>query len=223
MRRQQDAPHAAGLRAPTWRRVYGVPPSSWPRALLVAALAALALLPGGAVAHEGKTIGRYQVVVGWESEPALEGETNAIMLWVKEQETGRPVEGVEQTVQVQLRFGEARSTKTLDAVLGDPGLYRVNVIPTRPGRYEVALRGTMGRERVDEVIPLDRVEGATELQFPERVPSSRETAGVVRAVQESAAAAQRAASLARTLALVGLGAGLLGVALGGAAVVLRRR
>ena len=45
---------------------------------ILAALAALFLVAGAAVAHEGRPVGEYRFIVGWLEEPAYEGANNAV-------------------------------------------------------------------------------------------------------------------------------------------------
>ena len=68
---------------------------------------AVLLMPASAQAHEGRTIvnGKYQVSVGWDTEPAFEGQKNAASIRISRARTNpaEPVTGAEQTLKAQIR------------------------------------------------------------------------------------------------------------------------
>ncbi|MEK7681939.1 MAG: hypothetical protein AAB369_03835, partial [Chloroflexota bacterium] len=107
-----------------------------PAALLLLAAVAVALPPRDASAHERRTVGKYQFVVGFFQEPALEGQPNGVDLRVTDPSVTppRPVEGVEKTLKVTVSQGPASKEMALQTVFGQPGRYRTVFIPTRPGR-----------------------------------------------------------------------------------------
>jgi hypothetical protein len=175
------------------------------------------------LAHERADSDRFRFTAGWALEPAFEGQKNAVELRVTNRENGRPVAGLEKTLQVEFRYGEARARGKLRAVATDPGYYLADLLPTRAGVYEFRFRGTVEGGEVEVVFKSDDVISAAEMQFPDRLPSPREVAGVVQNAQETARAAQRVASTSRLLAWLGIGMGALGMLCGGAAIVLRRR
>lgn len=207
------------------------------RALSALTLAAglLAAFTGAALAHERRDVGKYQLVVGFGTEPAFEGVPNGAAVRVTNRETNAPVTGLEQTLQVEIHQGDAKVEKSLRAVFGQPGFYQADFIPTAPGTYEFHFKGTVeGLEVEQEFVSgpgrFNDVQAAADLQFPVALPSVREVAGVARsastdvtAVKDAAADAQGAADSARTMAMVGVGAGVLGIVLGAGAMALRRR
>ena len=109
------------------------------------ALATLALLlvlliatTHTALAHETRTVGPYTFVVGFSNEPAFEGQANGVQLRVREGEDSDapPVEGLEETLQVEVTHVPSETSQTMDlrAVFGDPGHYTNEWIPTAPGQ-----------------------------------------------------------------------------------------
>src|SRR5690349_15604038 len=75
----------------------------------VALLGAL-IVPGGALAHERRTVGggKYNVVVGWDVEPAYQTLKNAASIRITQAGTtdpAPPVEGAEKTLRVQIQSG----------------------------------------------------------------------------------------------------------------------
>lgn len=191
--------------------------------LLAAAAAALLLSTFGApvatLAHEHRTIagGRYDVVVGWQTEPAYVNQQNAAGIRISKAGTNpaEPVTGVENSLSLQVRQGAQTRTFALRAVFGQPGYYVADILPTRAGDYVLTFTGTIGSDRVDETFDsadgrFDAVTDGSAVAFPVAEPDPSE---VVAQMQ----AAQSTARMAQTLAFVGVAFGVLGCL---AAVVL---
>ena len=237
------------------------------KAALLAIVAIVAALALAAVvsAHEHRAVGEYQFTVEFAVEPALEGLANGAELRVEKtaesqgQDSGAgqhggtssgggtghdhaelvPVEGLEQTLQVEVTHLGSGATKSmrLNAVFGEPGHYKADMIPTASGDYRFRFFGAVEGNPVDETFEsgpntFSRVNPAGDLQFPERRATVREIEGAVRGAQSSAEGAQDAAieasdsaSAARMLGIVGIVLGVLGIGTGaaGLAVGLRRR
>src|SRR5205085_531383 len=99
----------------------------------VGALLAGLLVPGTALAHERRTIGngKYDLTVGWDVEPALEGQKNAASIRISKAGTNpaEPVAGAEKTLKVQIRQGAAIREFPLRAVFGQQGYYVADLLP----------------------------------------------------------------------------------------------
>lgn len=236
-------------------------------AVVVLAAVVMSLVHASAVsAHDHRSVGDYQFTVGFAVEPAIEGVGNGIQLRVEKgdahghgSDAGHhggmssdggataghdhgelvPVEGVEQTLQVEVTHvgsGVSKSMR-LTAVSGQPGYYTAAMIPTAPGHYRFRFFGAVEGHTVDETFEsgpntFSTVNPAGDLQFPERQATVREIEGAARGAQSSAEGAQDAAieasdsaSAARMLGIVGIVLGVLGIGTGavGLAVGLRRR
>src|SRR5690242_14468242 len=96
----------------------------------LATLATLLVILGGpmaAFAHERRTIGsgKYDVVVGWEVEPAFVNQRNSAGIRISKVGTNpaEPVTGAEKTLKLQMRQGGQTRTFDLRAVFGQPGYY----------------------------------------------------------------------------------------------------
>src|SRR5688500_17589558 len=87
------------------------------------------------LAHESREGGPYALVVGWAVEPALVEQPNSLSLRVTNLETDEPVEGLAETLEAEVLFGDQQRPLELRAQFGEPGAYSANVIPTRPGSY----------------------------------------------------------------------------------------
>jgi len=192
-----------------------------PAVLLLAAL----MLPMSASAHERRTIagGKYDVVVGWELEPAWVDLRNAALIRVFKggSNPAEPIEGVDRTLKVQIRQGATTKEFTLRAASGQPGTYVTEVLPTRTGDYQFSFVGTINGDQINERFDsadgkFDSIKPATEIQFPVALP---DPASSITAVQQ----AQSEAQSARTLAYLGIGVGVLGLVAGAAAWATRPR
>jgi hypothetical protein len=218
--------------------------------LALVVIAALALGPSAALAHEDREVGGYQFVVGFMNEPAHEGFENAVSFRVTKpapaethsHEEGAeheeaemvPVEGLESAMQVEVTHLPTGVSKTLPlrSVWSDPGHYVADLIPTAPGPYRFRFFGTIEGTEIDEAFEsgpdtFDEVQAAETLQFPEPLPSVREVEGAVRGAQTAAQEAQDmagnasdSASSASTLAIVGIVLGTVGMVSGIGGVVV---
>jgi len=197
------------------------------RILRVAAsgLAILAALVAGArfpaLAHESVTAGSYTIEYGWLNEPIFEGQPNALVINIGEAEgEGTPAatevaagehaeeephaEGVEVDVsdlKVEVSYGGETKTLSLEPLGADqPGHFLAPLVPTRAGQYTVRLTGNLGGEEINLEVEPEEVESAELVQFPS-------------VSQEETSELESALSLTRTLAILGLVSGLLGLGL----------
>ena len=157
------------------------------------------------------------------------------------EETDIPVEGVQDTLQVEVTHVPSGSSRVLSLrpVFGEAGHYTADLIPTAPGVYELRFFGTIEGTEVNESFisvggggGFDDIASSVDLQFPEKLPEVREIEGAVRGAQSTAQQAQDAAlraddsaSTASVLAIVGIVLGAVGIAAGAGGVVVgvRRR
>jgi hypothetical protein len=193
------------------------------RVLAVAALAALFLAPASALAHERRTVanGKYDVVVGWDVEPAYAGIKNGAGIRIMDAGTTNPVQGAEKTLKIAIRQGASTQSFPLRAVFGQNGYYVADLVPTRDGDYQWMFTGTINGDAVNETFDtadakFNKVEPQSALQFPLALPDPAQSASAVQAAQADAATA-------RTLAYVGIGLGILGLLAGVGAWLTRPR
>ena len=78
------------------------------RFALLLAFAVILLVTQIESAHERRTVGKYDIQVGWANEPAYTNLPNAISMAVTETKTSKPVTGLDKTLQAEVIFG-ARS------------------------------------------------------------------------------------------------------------------
>jgi hypothetical protein len=211
--------------------------------VFVRACAALALLvlPLGlssipAWAHEGRDVAGHRITVGWVEEPAFAGVPNAVDFRVAEPD-GRGVEGLQMKVEVL--FGDKDATQKvsfdLEPAFGEPGSYEAALIPTRAGKFTFHISGQLDAAPFDQFFTsgentFDDIHEPKEVQFPAKDPSAGELAELSQRLSSRAEAADRAAdaankeaSNARNLAIGGIGAAVIALILGIAALIFGRR
>jgi hypothetical protein len=179
---------------------------------VLAALVGLLLAPSTILAHERRTIGggKYDVVVGWDTEPAFVNQRNAAGIRISKAGTNpaEPVTGAEKTLQLQLRQGGQTRQFPLRAVFGQPGYYVADVVPTRAGDYVLTFTGSIGSDQINEAFDsadgkFDAVAAASGVEFPVAAPDPDQVNAQLKA---SDALAQRAL----LIGYIGVGLGVLG-------------
>lgn len=138
-------------------------------AIMVLALSLLLTLP--AMAHEHREVGEAAITFGWRVEPAYTTLFNGPELHIAHHETDEPIEGLEETLQLEISFGDQTKVLKLRAVWNEPGSYTADLIPTQPGDYSFRLSGTIGETEVDETFTstdgdFSTVEPVSDIMFP---------------------------------------------------------
>ena len=120
------------------------------------------------LAHEGITVGDYEIVVGWAVEPPLAGQMNAIEIRVSDTSSGteEPVEDV-SSLTLTISYGGQEKTLALEPVGEDsPGRFIAPILPTTAGEYEVIFGGMLGDTEVEAETHVQEVQPADTLSFP---------------------------------------------------------
>ena len=195
------------------------------RRLVAAGLAALIVLTLSASvarAHEHREVGEYEFTVGFLNEPALVNEPNGLSLAVQlgHGDEGTPVEGLAETLQAEIIFGDETRELELRAAFGEPGSYVADVIPVEPGTYSFRIFGTIDGMEVDETFTggpdtFSEVEDTAALEFPDAGATGPDAATLAEDAQDTADTAQ-------VLAIIGIIVGVVGVALGLAGALAAR-
>lgn len=124
------------------------------------------------VAHEGREVAEeYLVVFGWREEPAYTTLFNGPEFTVKLHSDESPVEGLEETLKLEVSYGGQSKMLRLRAELDQPGSYTADMIPTQPGDYTFRLTGTIDGVEIDETFSsaegeFSTVEPISDIQFP---------------------------------------------------------
>jgi hypothetical protein len=210
--------------------------------VLGTAVVLAALVAGPAAAHEEKTAGRYAFVVGFGTEPAYAGQPNSLQVIISRD--GKPatdLAGQLDGLMAHAFYGRKADSKLENAMMplephfgddwGTPGDYRSFFVPTQAGAYTFELKGKLGSQKVNLVIPsgpetfgdvndpakasFPAVKDPTTGQLAQRL--DREAARLTGAMAAATAAQQAAedrADQARLLALGGLIVGAVGLIVG---------
>ena len=175
-----------------------------------------------AAAHERRMVGPYQLVVGWLTEPAYQGQPNAASVRITDTRTNpaKNMEGLESALTIQVFSGgltQAFTGKTR-AVFGQPGQYALDLIPTVGGAYKYKISGKIESTDVNETFEsspttFNDIVSVTPLQYPEPVPGGAD-------LTKQLADLKSAVDQTRIIGLAGV---LLGAAALAAAVLTRRR
>ena len=197
-----------------------------------------------ASAHEERATGGFRFLVGWGDEPAYTGYRNSVQVTVSEADGGAPVTDLGDALQVEVIKGEEKTALTLQpdfgvGASGTPGDYRAWLTPTRPGTYTLRLIGSIRGQTVDESFTsspttFDEVEDVANIQFPAKDPTTGQLATRIdrevprldtrtAAVEAALAEAEDRVDGARTLGLMGLAVGVLGLLTAAGALVAARR
>ena len=120
-------------------------------------------------AHEHREVGDYTFVVGFINEPAVQGDTNGIVLEVTKGDA--PVVGLADTLTAQAIFGDQTRDFELTPAWGEDGVYHAVFIPTEPGDYTFRFFGQVDGIEVDETFTsspegFDSVAPRADLEFP---------------------------------------------------------
>jgi hypothetical protein len=203
-------------------------------------LAALFAAPGSA--HEEKTAGRYSFVVGFGTEPAYAGQPNSLQVIISRD--GKPatdLAGQLDGLMAHAYYGRKADPKAENAMMplephfggdwGTPGDYRSFFVPTQAGAYTFTLKGKLGDQKINLVVPsgpetFGDVNDPAKAAFPAVTDPStaqlaqrldRETTrlnGAVAAATAAQRTAEDTADQARLLALGGLLVGIVGLVVG---------
>src|SRR5215218_3048929 len=206
-------------------------------------LAALAATP--ASAHTEKKAGRYSFVVGFGEEPAYAGQPNSMQVIIsRDSKPATDLAGRLDGLMAHAYYGRKADPKAENAMMplephfgdgwGTPGDYRSFFVPTQAGAYTFTLKGKLGDQKVNLVVPsgpktfsdvndpakaaFPAVKDPTTAQLAQRL--DREAARLTASTATAAAAqrdAEEAAGQARLLAFGGLLVGLVGLVVAGLA------
>ena len=185
--------------------------------------AVLVAIPAAAMAHEHRNVGPLAFTVGWLNEPTYAGSVNAVQ--VELARGGSPV--TDATLQVVVIFGQKTGTQKsspLDLVPSDekPGQYTADIVPSRPGTYTFHISGKAAGA-VDQYFTssdktFDDVKDPATDEFPAKDPSTGQLAQRLDGTDTQV----NAVKPAKTLSLVAVVVGAVGVLLGAGALLRKR-
>ena len=138
-------------------------------AVFTAILLSLVVFP--VTAHEPRTVGDYDVEFGWHQEPVYTTLLNAGELFVHNHDGGDGVNGLEDTLQIEVDYGGKIKMLRFYDVEGEDGHYMADIIPTQPGDYSFHITGKIGDADFDQTFTsadgkFDSVNPVSDIQFP---------------------------------------------------------
>jgi len=148
-------------------------------------------------AHEGITIGDYDLEIGWLTEPPITGQMNAIVLNVTKGEE-EPVEDVSNLTVSVSYAGQSKALILQPLGEDTPGQFIAPILPAAQGQYSVHLGGKLGDTDVSADVEPEEVQSPVGIQFP-IVDASSQNSGL---------------GLTGWLAVLGLIFGLVGTGMG---------
>ena len=198
----------------------------------VALCLALATMAAPAAAHTTKDVGAYTFTVGWGSEPTYAGQQNSVQLLLYDKATGTPILDLTDTLTVTVVYADKQAEFPLapefdvEEGLGTPGDYRAWFFPTAPGDYTFHFTGTVGSQKVDESFTsgpttFSTVEDPAAAQFPVKAPTNVQLSQRMDA-ELSRLATESQVSSARTMAIVAIVVGVVGIVLATFALLRKR-
>ena len=202
-----------------------------------------------AFAHEVRQVGAYQLTVGWATEPAYVGQTNAVELFVHDAKGTALDDLGPNGVKVQVTTGSQTSDPLAmngafdpDTGLGLHGQYLASIIPTAPGDYTFHFTGDINGQKIDEKFTsgpqtFNTVVDPTGVEFPVKNPTLTALAASIsqliprvddaRSAASAAAAsvksAKNSADTATTVGIGGLVVGVIALVIGLSAWITGRR
>jgi hypothetical protein len=203
--------------------------------------ATVSLLAAPALAHAETDVGPYSVAIGLGSEPAYVGFPNSVEVIIHERASDRGVLTAADTLKATVTFGSRSMPVSLDPNFdedsgGSPGDYRGAFVPTQPGEYTIHVEGKIDDTPIDETFTsspttFDPVTDPATIEFPTLIPTVTELAAKldreIPRVQALAASRVRSASgsasTAKTLAVVGILVGVMGLGAGAVGLARTRR
>ena len=213
----------------------------WAAALMGLAAGLVALVATAALAHEERTVGPFHLAVGFGEEPAYAGQENSVQMFLHDA-GDKPVFDLGDTLKVQVVYGgQTMPPMTMQpnfevGEFGIPGDYRAFFFPTRAGSYTFHFTGSIKGRAIDQSFSsgpstFSDVVDPSSVQFPAKDPTAgelsaridREVTRLDAALNQGTKSAKDAASQARTLAFVGIGLGVLGLAVAALALSSARR
>jgi len=140
------------------------------KSLLIMILAVAALMPGFyfADAHKTVFVEQYEIEVGWQEEPPLVNQQNAIVFAITESAGEGAKKGVTSAFRDLTATVNSGSISKQLTILSDvrAGHYYSKIIPTKVGALVVEIKGTINGVPVDERVAIEDVEDINLLAFP---------------------------------------------------------
>jgi hypothetical protein len=204
----------------------------------LSASAVLGLFPGTASAHAERSVGPFDLEIGFLNEPAYVGVPNATFLDLSR--GGKPVTDLGDALSVTLGFGDQTSDPLVFDPLEVPGQYQAPFVPSQAGAYTFTLSGTLDGVKFDLSLTsgpqtFDEVQDIAGATFPQvQAPTNADLASRIQEESDRASSALTAATTAGTdakdaaesaksIGMIGVVVGAIGLIVGVVALSSARK
>ena len=195
-----------------------------------------------ALAHEEMIIGNVRIVTGWVNEPPLVNQLNGIEVTITNVSNDQPINNA--LAQLDISVNKGTENKSLDfQPTEEAGVYAATLLPTQTGQYALVIRGTIAGQAIEGHIEIEDVDDTARFTFPpastggnpipqelveqlqtvitdltaqveEANIAAQDAGNATQSVTESVEELKMSADRAYLFSMIGVGAGVAGIAIG---------
>ncbi|MDQ3851676.1 MAG: hypothetical protein M3299_02460 [Thermoproteota archaeon] len=125
----------------------------------------LAVILQPVLAHEEVVMGDIKIVGGWENEPPLVDQLNAIVLTITQVSSGQPVNNALAQEDIRVQKGAEDMPLNFQPT-EEAGTYAATILPTQTGEYALVMQGTITGQAVNGQLEIEDVEDTARFSFP---------------------------------------------------------
>jgi hypothetical protein len=202
------------------------------------------------LAHEEMVIGNVRIVTGWVNEPPLINQLNGIVVIITNVSNDQPINNALAQLDITVNKGTENKSLDFQPT-EEAGVYTATLLPTQTGQYTAVMRGMIAGQAIDAQIEIEDVEDTARFTFPSastsgsnQIPqglveqlqtvitdltaqveeanlAAQDAYNATQSVTESVEELKMSADRAYLFSMIGVGAGVAGIAIG--VVALSRR
>lgn len=119
-------------------------------------------------AHTTIDIKQYEINIGWEIEPPIEGFINNITFEINEktsQDIKKGIKNAFKNMTTQIKFGNLSKILNINSDQ-NLGHYKSTILPTRSGIYNIEMHGSIHETPIDIILQIDEVVNKNIIAFP---------------------------------------------------------
>jgi hypothetical protein len=122
-----------------------------------------------AFAHQTYDFGNITLTAGWEIEPPLVDQLNAVEVNITKngsEDMSTPVRNAFSELDASMKSGGLTKTLDFEPQEESAGLYRAQMLPTQVGSYSMLIIGKIEDQPLNSEIQIEDVEDITKYAFP---------------------------------------------------------